>query len=63
MGDMQKTQARKLQGASAALSLLGATQEYKAGAERARRQGYGKLGQIAQGGLRAAGGRHGPHGR
>lgn len=55
MGDMQKTQARKLQGASAALSLLGATQEYKAGAERARRQGYGKLGQIAQGGLRAAG--------
>ncbi len=55
MGNMQKTQARKLQGASAALSLLGATQEYKAGAERARRQGYGKLGQIAQGGIRAAG--------
>lgn len=55
MGDMQKTQARKLQGASAALSVLGATQEYKSGAERARRQGYGKLGQIAQGGLRAAG--------
>ena len=55
MGDMQKTQVRKLQGASAALSVLGATQEYKSGAERARRQGYGKLGQIAQGGLRAAG--------
>ena len=55
MGNIQKTQARKLQGASAALSLLGATQEYKAGAERARRQGYGKLGQIAQGGIRAAG--------
>jgi hypothetical protein len=55
MGNIQKTQARKLQGASAALSVLGATQEYKAGAERARRQGYGKLGQIAQGGIRAAG--------
>ena len=42
-------------GAGGILSALGAAQEYKVGAARAKREGRSKLGQMFRGGARAAG--------
>ena len=50
-----KSQARSRVGAGGVLSALGAAQEYKVGAARAKAEGKGKLGQLFRGAMRAGG--------
>jgi len=52
---ISKAQNRGRIGAGGVLSALGAAQEYKVGAARAKREGKGKLGQAFRGAARAAG--------
>jgi len=52
---ISKAQNRGRVGAGGVLSALGAAQEYKVGAARAKREGKGKLGQAFRGAARAAG--------
>jgi hypothetical protein len=52
---ISKTQARGRVGAGGVLSALGAAQEYKVGAARAKAEGKGKLGQLFRGAMRAGG--------
>lgn len=53
--DINKSKISGRIGAAGVLSALGAAQEFKVGQEKAKREGYGKVGQIGKGAARAAG--------